>query len=130
MRKKSFREMNTIERRRMYQKRKCLYVLQKRIMIFAVTLSIILAGVICFNVFNAKAKSSQTDVTLYKYYKNIEIQYDDTLWDLAKENYCKERQSMKEYIAEVKRINHLTDDVIVAGNHIVLPYYSSTFVYN
>ena len=77
-----------------------------------------------------KAKSSQNEVTLYKYYKNVEIQNDDTLWDLAKENYCKNKQSIKEYMNEVKSINHLTDDSIVAGNYLVLPYYSETFVYN
>ena len=130
MGKKSFSEMSTIERRRIYQKRKRLHALQKRMTAFIITISIILTGVIGLNVFNAKAKSAQTDVTLYKYYKNVEIQCNDTLWDLAKENYCNEKQSIEEYMKEVKRINHLNDDSIVAGNYIVLPYYSSTFVSN
>lgn len=130
MGKKSFSEMSTIERRRIYQKRKRLHALQKRVITVIITMVIVLSGVISFSVFNAKAKSSQNEVTLYKYYKNVEIQCDDTLWDLAKENYDKDKQSIKEYMNEVKSINHLTDDSIVAGNYIVLPYYSNTFVYN
>ena len=130
MGKKSFSEMSAIERRRIYQKRKRLYALQKRVITLIITMVIVLTGVISLSVFNAKAKSSQNEVTLYKYYKNVEIQCDDTLWDLAKENYCKDKQSIKEYMNEVKSINHLTDDSIVAGNYIVLPYYSDTFVYN
>ena len=128
--KKSFDEMNHIERRRMYQRRKRIHTLQKRMMVLIITAVIILTGVISFSVFNAKAKSSQSDVTLYKYYKNVEIQCDDTLWDLAKENYCEEKQSLEEYIKEVKSINHLSDDSIIAGNYLVLPYYSETFIYN
>lgn len=127
--KKSFSEMNHIERRRMYQRRKRIHALQKQMMILTITIVIVLSGVIGLSVFNAKAKSSQSDITLYKYYKNVQIQADDTLWDLAKENYCEEKQSIKEYIQEVKNINHLSDDSIVAGNYIVLPYYSETFIY-
>ena len=130
MGKKSFNEMSTMERRRMYQKRRRLHALQKRITTLIITTSIVLTGVIGFNVFNAKAKSYQNDETLYKYYKNVEIQCNDTLWDLAKANYCKDKQSMEEYMNEVKRINHLEDDAIVAGNYLVLPYYSNTFVSN
>ena len=130
MGKKSFSEMSTIERRRIYQKRKRLHALQKRVITVIITMVIVLSGVISFSVFNAKAKASQNEVTLYKYYKNVEIQCDDTLWDLTKENYDKDKQSIKEYMNEVKSINHLTDDSIVAGNYIVLPYYSNTFVYN
>lgn len=127
---KSFQEMSSIDRRRMYRRRKRVHAFQRKMTILFITIMILVCSVISLNVFNAKAKSAQSDKTLYKYYKNVEIQPEDTLWDLAKENYCAEKQSFEEYIQEVKNINHLENDAIIAGNYIVLPYYSEIFVYN
>lgn len=128
--RKKFNEMSSVERRKMYKRRKHIQALHQRLCIFILTVVIVFFGVIGLNVFNAKAKALQNDKVLYKYYKNVEIQPNDTLWELAKENYCAEKQTFKNYIQEVKQINHLTDEEsIIAGNYIVLPYYSETFIY-
>ncbi len=58
-----------------------------------------------------------------KYYTSIEIESGDTLWDIA-DHYCTVPQvSKKEYIAEVKRTNHLSSSQITAGMHLCVPYY-------
>lgn len=65
----------------------------------------------------------------YKYYKSIEVANGDTLWSIAKNNIdANYYKSTYEYVAEVKRMNSLTSDNIVAGNHIIIPYYSTEFV--
>lgn len=65
----------------------------------------------------------------YKYYKSIEISKGDTLWSIANENFDPEHYSSAyEYINEVKKMNSLTSDTIVAGSHIIVPYYASEFV--
>ena len=98
--------------------------------IFAVATLILLVGAaLSFRSLSVKAKSGVDEQILYKYYKNIEVQPNDTLWTLAMSNYCDEKQSIQEYILEVQSINHLKDGQIVAGSHIVLPYYSTEFIY-
>ena len=65
----------------------------------------------------------------YKYYKSIEVDKGDTLWSIAKDNIDSNYyKSTYEYVAEVKRMNSLTSDNIVAGSHIIIPYYSTEFV--
>lgn len=65
----------------------------------------------------------------YKYYKSIEIVKGDTLWSIANDNFDPDHyKNAHEYIDEVKKMNSLTSDNIVAGSHIIVPYYSSEFV--
>lgn len=66
----------------------------------------------------------------FKYYTSIIVQPGETLWELADqymdyENY-KDKQS---YISEVMSINHLEEDMICAGQMLVVPYYSSEYIY-
>lgn len=65
----------------------------------------------------------------YKYFKSVEIAKGDTLWSIANDNidyeHCK---NTYEYVSEVKKMNSLTSDRIIAGSYIIVPYYSSEFV--
>ena len=52
-----------------------------------------------------------------------------TLWDYACQyGEAKYYDSCDDYIKEVISINSLTEDKITAGQHLILPYYSSQFV--
>ena len=65
----------------------------------------------------------------YKYFKSVEIAKGDTLWSIAKDNIDYEYyKNTYDYVNEVKRMNSLTSDRIVAGSYIIVPYYSSEFV--
>ncbi|MBR1692003.1 MAG: LysM peptidoglycan-binding domain-containing protein [Lachnospiraceae bacterium] len=120
---------NRTEKLRRMRRAKRMQMLRRKYMMCAFTLVLIICAAISTHAFNAKAKSGVTGQTLYKYYKNIEVQPKDTLWSLATENYCAEKQTLQEYITEVQNINHLNDEQIIVGNHIVLPYYSPEFIY-
>lgn len=64
----------------------------------------------------------------YKYYKSIEVAKGDTLWSIAKSNIdFRYYKSTYDYVNEVQKINSLTSDNIVAGSHIIIPYYSTDF---
>ena len=54
---------------------------------------------------------------------SIEIEEGDTLWSIAGSFYVPECGSMQDYIAEIKKTNHLTTDVIHSGCYLVVPYY-------
>lgn len=79
----------------------------------------------CFFGFKAKAQSNKEEV-FCKYYKSVAVTQGDTLWNYAKD-YADSSfyGSYDSYISEVMDINHLKNDKIVCGQHIILPYYSS-----
>lgn len=55
--------------------------------------------------------------------KSVCIEEGDTLWSIASTYYVPECGSMKEYISEIKKTNHLTTDTIYAGRYLLIPYY-------
>lgn len=88
------------------------------------TLFIIL-GVFLFNSIKSEA-TAQVPETTYKYFTYHMIEKGDTLHDLAIEYISYEfYDSIQEYIKEVKEINHLENDMIIAGNMLVIPYFST-----
>lgn len=68
--------------------------------------------------------------TYCKYYQSIMIEEGDSLWSYAKE-YADDihYESSLDYIEEVRFINHLeSDDTLITGNYIVIPYYAEVQV--
>lgn len=65
----------------------------------------------------------------YKYYKSIEISKGDTLWSIANDNFDPDHyKNIYDYVAEVKKMNALASDTIIAGSYIIVPYYSTEFM--
>ena len=79
------------------------------------------------NAFLSEAQSDQGAPTNYKYYKSIQIQSGDTLWNIAKENMSDEYDSIEDYIAEIKELNHLKSDMIQQNSYLTIGYYSNEF---
>lgn len=62
----------------------------------------------------------------YKYYKSIEITNGDTLWSIANDHFDSAYyNNTREYVSEIKKVNNLTSEKIVAGSYIIIPYYSA-----
>jgi len=87
---------------------------------------IFLASISFYTISSAKASS---DTVKYKYYTILEVRTNDTLWSIAEEYIDYDKyDSVKDYIHEVKNINHLENDVIKSGSRIVIPYYSEEYL--
>lgn len=89
------------------------------------TICVVLICVISYGTIKSNANSG------FKYYKQVTVEAGESLWDIAGEyadgDYYKDRNS---YITEVQRINHLdADGRLVAGQSLIIPYYSAEFVY-
>lgn len=70
---------------------------------------------------NTRTATEQIDNTSnHKYYKSIEIQRGDTLWDIAKDTITSEYSSVAEYIKVLKEINGLESDEIQAGRMLIV----------
>lgn len=90
-------------------------------LVLALILSIALFG------FSTKA-SEDSNVPMYKYYTSIQITAGDTLWSLAQKYDAPHSNSVKNYINEVKDMNGLTDDTLMNGQYLIIPYYSDFFI--
>ncbi|MGN1313567.1 MAG: LysM peptidoglycan-binding domain-containing protein [Lachnospiraceae bacterium] len=65
---------------------------------------------------------------IYKYYTNIEIQYGETLWDIAS-RYCGDSYlNYDAYINEVMIINRMAEPKLTAGSYLIVPYFSTEFM--
>ncbi len=94
------------------------------ILLFSI-LPVFIIGMIFFS-FSAKASASSKDAC-YKYYTSILIQDGDSLWSLAEKNQDEHFPSKQAYIEEIKRTNNLSDDILISGQYLIIPYYSSEF---
>lgn len=56
-------------------------------------------------------------------YKQIVIQADDTLWNIAEE-YCSDEIDIRDYISDVCEINDISVNNIQIGDVIFVPVYS------
>ncbi len=67
--------------------------------------------------------SEETTENSDKYYLSVEIEQDDTLWDIAKRYNTDDTVSTKEYVNEIMYVNGLETDTIYAGQYIIVKCY-------
>jgi len=84
-----------------------------------------IVGILMFAGYSPVKAKEQKEAAHYKYYKSIELKAGDTLWDIAQE--YKNEESIKEYIHNIKEINHLTSDDITACSYLTIAYYDTEF---
>ena len=104
-------------------------ILRKRVMTILATVCLVLIASISYHAINSSANTKDSLVE-YKYYTNITVGYGESLWDISDDyidyNHYKDKNA---YIKEVCSINHLSDDAdILAGQGLIVPYYSEVFV--
>mgnify|MGYP001052396244 CR=1 FL=1 len=88
--------------------------------IIIITLFIFASG---FFITTSMAKEEMSTPT-YKYYTSIKIDNGDTLWSIAEKYISNEYESIYDYIRELKQMNNLSSDNIIAGQNITVAYYS------
>ena len=122
MSKYSYTTRSIINRNRRLKR---LAMIRSRILFTIVITLLVLVLMFLFNSLRTEA-TEQIPKTTYKYFTYHQIEKGDTLHDLAKEYVSYEfYDNLQEYIEEVKEINHLTDDVIITGQLLVIPYFST-----
>lgn len=107
-----------------YNKRKAIVRRQKAAItasvIIILTIIIICAGMIIADA----AITDSNSAPVHKYYTSIEIQKNDTLWDLAGQ-YKGNDNTTSEYVNEVMKLNNMTTDRICQGQKLIVFYYSA-----
>lgn len=60
-----------------------------------------------------------------QFYKSIEIQSGDTLWDIASEYTDGTSQEISRYVGKLMKINGLATDQIQEGRYLTVVYYDN-----
>lgn len=90
---------------------------------------IIITMIVCamsFLFISMRGTQSHVDAhsSVETYYKSIQINEGDSLWQIAEEYGDSEIVDRDEYMKEIKSINHLSDnDAIHSGQYLTVPYY-------
>jgi LysM repeat protein len=102
--------------------------IRRNIILACVTAAVLM--IFAFSYYSlTSAASTDTEDIDYKYFTSIQVEAGDTLWSIADEYAdSKHYASNKEYIKEVKNMNKMSNDELIAGQYIIIPYYSYEFV--
>ena len=95
----------------------------KRRNLIAVILSV-MAVILIGGSISGFAKGPKRQESACKYYTSIAIERGDTLWGIASKYMTSEYGGAKEYIREVRALNHMDGDCIREGEYLMIPYYS------
>ena len=115
--------LNREERNRM-RKAKRVRQLRRRFFMAIMTVVLVLVLAVSYHAFLSEANTGEKEIS-YKYYTSIEVSYGETLWTIADEYACAQYDSLNDYVDEVMQINHLKEELIIAGQYLIIPYYST-----
>ncbi len=98
--------------------------LHRRMLIAACALFVIMVLAVGFTSFLSKASESTGDDS-YKTFDSVMIPYGATLSSISSEYVDYDHyESLDAYVKEVRFVNHLDDDKIIAGHYLIMPYYA------
>lgn len=102
--------------------------LRRKILMSILTICLVITFSVGINGFLSNAKDHSSPVS-YKYYTSITVSKEDTLWSIAEKYMDREHySSANDYIQEVKSMNHLQNDMITYGEHLIIPYYENMYM--
>lgn len=93
--------------------------------IIVTAIVVVIVGTLFLCSQNAQAASAESS---YKYYTSVQVKEGDTLWKIADLYITEECGSMREYIAEICSVNHISENDIHIGQYITIPYYSGAYL--
>ena len=100
--------------------------IRNRILLLAFTVCLVLVMAVSYYSITSYAESEIGTVS-FKYYTDIQVEYGDSLWSIARE-YCDSHyDNIFDYMNEVRIINHITGDTIREGQMLIVPYYSNEY---
>lgn len=96
-------------------------VLIQRTILVVVVLALVLLGIFLLSPsVQAKAESASEYETRIV---SVQVQENDSLWAIAERFYCSEKESITDYINDIKRTNHLESDTIYPDTYLIIRYY-------
>lgn len=110
----SFREISTLRHTKKQHKR------MKKLAVTVFCVAVVLLGIIVLTP-SIKAEAEST-VSYETRIVSVHVTQNDSLWTIAERFYCKEKESIPEFIRSIKEINHLDGDTIYPDTYLVISY--------
>ena len=111
-------------RRNVHNKRTRLLCVSRRLRLLILTFMISAVSLICLSGFTNAGSKQDNLPERHKYYTDVYVDRDSTLWSIASQYITDDYSSMKAYLKEVREINGISGDTIYYGSRIIVPYYS------
>lgn len=92
--------------------------LNNKLVIYFVLCTVLLSGMLTITI-----AASKEPYKVEKIVTSVSIEKGDSLWTIAQSYYSEENGSMKAYIEEIKKCNHLSSNQIKEGHNLIIPYY-------
>ncbi len=94
--------------------------------LFGMLLGILIAGlaVLLLMKFSAHSVSATEQTAQEKYYRSIQLEAGDTLWDLADSEMGAGFADKRAFISEVEAINHVDANQLHEGANLIIPYFA------
>ncbi len=95
-----------------------------RLRTFGFIISILIAAVLVLAILSPALKSeASTTYQIQKVYQSVKVEHNMTLEGLAKQYNTEDQLTNKDFIKEIKKINHLDSDSIHTASYVVVPIY-------
>lgn len=104
-------------------------VFRERVILMVIVAAVVVFGsiIVGTRLVSAYGNAQESPIE-YKYYKSMEINSGDTLWEIAAQHTDGSYKAIINYIEELKDINGLTSDEIHEGQYLAVAYYSTEFM--
>lgn len=86
-----------------------------------------ITGIICSHIIAEATVKKESVPVPYKYYTEVRVFRDDTLWTIADRYMSVGYDSIEEYIQEICEVNSISHHKIYYGQQLIVPYYSYEF---
>ncbi len=87
-------------------------------------LSVLFLLVIVFNIVVPKEVTASGATGENKYYTSVQVKEGDSLWSIA-EAYCTDPEEVRDYVTELKQMNHIVNEfALEPGSYVTVCYYS------
>ena len=96
-------------------------MLLQRFALAALVIALVVLGICLFSP-SAKA-NAESDVSYEQRIVSVRVVENDSLWKIAERFYCSEKESIRDFVEDIKEINHLADDTIYPDTYLVIQYY-------
>ena len=91
--------------------------MKKKLMLIILVIAVLSATAGALTI-RSSAKNDRADA--HRYYRSVEITEGDTLWSISSVYADELGMNTKEYLTELKRVNGMESDRIIAGTKLVV----------
>lgn len=113
-----YRSYRQLSEDRRIKRRKAFF---QKALLTVLGIAVVLLAVLFFA--PSASAEAESNVSYEKRIVSVRVTEDDSLWKIAERFYCKEKESIPEFIRSIKKTNHLESDTIYPDTYLVIQYY-------